>query len=139
MRKVIFKGYSDKCGWVEGDLIHGADFSDCIIYNSKLETTVEVDPCSVAEFTGRYDKSGRRIFEYDIVEVEPVHYDRKGIAHGVVMIDGSIIMHGFRYMYGLDQRIVRVIGNTYENANLLNPETLRYCKAYGIVKDDEEA
>lgn len=137
MRKVIFKGYSDKCGWVDGDLIHGVCFPDVIIYNTKIETTVEVDPYSVAEFTGRYDKDSRRIFEYDIVEVEPAHYDRKGIEYGVVMMDGSIIMHGFRYMYGLDQRLVKIVGNTYENADLLSPETLRYCKAYGIVKDEE--
>ena len=124
MRKMKVRGYSlDEGQWIKG---FGAE------YNDDLETYLvhnyrgffEVDGESIGEYTGYKDINDIEICEGDIVETT------RGLNHivGVVtMIKGCwYIQDGKDSYYRLIPRFGtaenKVIGNIYENKNLLEEE-----------------
>ena len=61
MRQIKFRGKRVDNGWVYGDLTHDRD-GDLSIGKWY------VDPATVGQFTGLRDKSGREIYEGDVLE-----------------------------------------------------------------------
>lgn len=139
MRKILFRGKSTdrvaKGKWVYGDL------SACI-YNpehdplgcqSRIETDIHthytdkpwsgsiytVDPDTVGQYTGLTDKNGKKIFEGDIL------CNEKGICYGdcyaaVVKYNcGEFRAEGFVNFYAVDFCVLEVIGNIYDNPELM--------------------
>jgi len=79
----------------------------------------------VMQFTGLYDKNGKKIYEGDIIPVN------EGLHNMVVVYsvkDAAYLLlgreNGFYYMlgdiYNVNPRLLEVIGNFYENADLLD-------------------
>lgn len=66
MRGILFRGKRiDNGKWIYGDLIHAAE--NCMICGK--HGNLYVDPETVSEFTGLYNKNSKRVFEGDIVRI----------------------------------------------------------------------
>jgi uncharacterized phage protein (TIGR01671 family) len=124
MREMKVRGYSlDEGQWIKG---FGAE------YNDDLETYLvhnyrgffEVDGESIGEYTGYKDINDIEIYEGDIVETTRALNHIVGV---VTMIKGCwYIQDGKDSYYRLIPRFGtaenKVIGNIYENKNLLEEE-----------------
>ncbi len=135
MREIRFRGKRvDNGEWVFGwvSFQHNRAFihSDDMPYDN----AVEVDPATVGQFTGLKDKSGREIYEGDIVEVNyTVKYidpDKQDEEHAAIT---RVYWNDFRASFALEfhkfanddlYRFVRdkyaeVVGNAHDNPELL--------------------
>jgi uncharacterized phage protein (TIGR01671 family) len=102
------KDYSEMYPNVQNHI--GADFG----FGHMLQNTVNGLDCKVMQYTGLKDKNGVEIYEGDIVKSLGVSDYCFGV-RPVEYIDSSFTIKG----YGLCERLVEVIGNIYENPELL--------------------
>ena len=83
-----------------------------------------IDPETVCQFTGLYDKNGRKIFEGDIVEGNSEYFTYTH-PYGKVVYDGGQYLISFDDMLedieclGAWANDVEVVGNIYDNPELL--------------------
>ena len=72
-REIKFRGKRlDNGEWVYGDLLHLVD--GVYISNDNGNNMAQVDPDTVCQFTGCKDKSGKEVYEGDVVEVASFLY-----------------------------------------------------------------
>ena len=131
MREILFRGKRTEDGkWMYGyyqdEKTSTADFP-CIVpfYGSAYDddNDWEVDVETVGQYTGLKDLHGTRIFEADIVKVYDV-YCNETVVGVVEFCDGSFRIYDKdftsydRWMYCK----VEVIGNVYDDVNLLEGE-----------------
>ena len=134
MRKILFRG---RCvgedhiyEWVDGYYVCLRDSykkrETHRIYTGYAESDCgdfygdwyEVDPKTVGQFTGLYDKNGERIFEGDILKFSsisqyPVFWDSDYQAFG------SRYYKDFDYLTSYDMRKIEVVGNIHDNPELM--------------------
>ena len=132
-REILFKAKRiDNGEWIRGDLITtpfipyildiiNADY-DCFEDLNEGNGIFEVDPETVCQYTGLTDKSGRKIFEGDIVKV----YERTAkeyLNNKVSYVGGSFLLIKEHYLNAhLGDYIkneLEVIGNIFDNSELL--------------------
>ena len=124
--KVKLNGEKIKSNWVYGGIFpQNGDGDFAIIYQQ--EPTVEKYPVyadTVGQYTGLNDKNGTKIFEGDIVKYgDTVHNvvfeQRNGTAYfGLVYSTLETLSFG----YYQDLKQIEVIGNIYDNPELLGDE-----------------
>lgn len=72
MRQIKFRGRDNNGEWHYGDLEHSPIGKFCRIHEYRgdgfYKWHADVDPATVGQFTGLYDKHGREIYEGDIVK-----------------------------------------------------------------------
>lgn len=125
MREIIFRGKrTDNGEWIQGDLRHITDlhggYYPCIADNSNgrnnYASGVPIIPQSLGQYTGLTDKSGKKIFEGDIIK------NNKGDYYEIAYLakytrfaprkPGTVFA-----VFPLED--TTIIGNIYENPELL--------------------
>lgn len=136
-REIEFRGKRlDNDEWLYGDLMHD-NKGGCYIYPldaENLYTKNKVDPDTVGQFTGQYDKNDKKIYEGDIVRWEYPDYDHctgwRGTVKNVCKVTfeyGSFRINAYPYNLGSCEDFfedketygLEVIGNVYDNPELL--------------------
>ena len=119
MREIKFRGKDVLTGkWAYGDLVHNKKITETDLVDRTMVGGYEVDPDTVGQFTGLYDRNGKEIFEGDIVRTSVAKDDialvewHSGHAAFVVHMKGS------SQWYPLDKRD-KIIGNVHDNPSLL--------------------
>ena len=134
MREILFKAKRiDNGEWVEGCYVtsDGKSFICMDIVEHYCVIALrwfEIDPETLCQFTGICDKNGNRIWENDILMAhldesypEDVTYETVewGIAGWVGHEANSI---GRQYLDEFDTKYYEVVGNTFDNPELLQEE-----------------
>ena len=127
MRTIKFRGKDILSGdLVYGDLIHGVGSKNSRMYilptvvnlagikNCHPLDGVEVDPETVGQFTGLFDKNGKEIFEGDIIEEEIVYFDDLYLGF---FVKGDFVEGEHKPLY--DIHLPEIIGNIFDNPELL--------------------
>lgn len=125
MREYLFRGKMIANGkWSEGNLLVTKQ-GCCITPDATvLGSYGAVDPETVGQYTGLTDKNGTKIFEGDIVKYgDTVHNvvfeQRNGTAY-FGLVYSALETLSFGYYQDLKQ--IEVIGNIYDNPELLGDE-----------------
>ena len=126
MREILFRGKRLRDGrWVVGNLFipdrDDAPTEICVGTNI-MRFSYDVDHDTVGQYTGLTGKNGKRIFEGDIVLKRTYNGKRAfpvtftgGMFHAGYGGGSSTATHG----YTLDDRQIEVIGNRWDNPELL--------------------
>ena len=150
MREILFRAKRvDNGKWVRGNLIDNECCKKPIIvevdylneYGDFGEVSHEVDEKTVGQYIGLTDKNGKKIFEGDIIQFgEDEEYDWEfniGVVKfgegtfdsGIYVYTGFFyedkngnIDHNALYNWEEDWERCKVIGNVYDNPELLNKE-----------------
>lgn len=143
MREIFFKAKQiDNGEWIEGSLIDlDIDSGYCYIVQPYKKASILpiiflitdrmklVDPETLCQFTGLYDKNGKRIWENDILFVTDENDCSGQISTG---IGNVIFIEGMWYIDGRPQEglydinkvfQIEVIGNAFDNQELLQEKS----------------
>lgn len=99
MRDIIFKAKRlDNGEWIQGDLRHWRS-GRVGIHDEVTHRTIEVDPETVGEYSGLYDRNGKRIFEGDAVVYDNSPYNAycTPISGVIVWRNGSLCFKHIEY------------------------------------------
>lgn len=133
MREILFRGKEVESGdWYYGDIFHSSVDVDTVrIHDYRNRANVKIIPETLGQFTGLTDKNGVKIFEGDIVEYET----GKKVRIGRVFFsdfrssfsvtagkNGSARINNDLYNYIQNRNSVIVIGNIYDNPELIGGE-----------------
>jgi len=135
MREILFKAKRKDDGkWVEGyyqkryDLLGNEEHLIFHADSYNVWEYVEIDPKTLCQFTGLYDKNGKRIWESDVVWLV---YDGEEHIYQIVWDNSELDFkatngeenYGTNYEYLLCCDEIEVIGNIFDNPELLQEES----------------
>lgn len=132
MRTIEFRGKrTDNGEWVYGDLKQIKNIGSAEIFVESTDMCVpneyiEVDPATVGQFTGLFDKNGKEIYEGDLYQVA------KNLTYEVRWMEGEIsdfewyggcfaLFRDAKIFFPFDEYSIRhgeVIGNIHNNPKL---------------------
>ena len=124
MRTIKFRGKSKRDGeWFYGNLFD-IDVSGRTHISTTVRGCLDIDPDTVGQFTGMFDKNGREIYEGDIYrfdDPDSINEVTYCIGCGFAGFDFSPAKHD-------ENRLVEIeiIGNVYDNPELLKGGSYEY-------------
>lgn len=117
MREILFRGKSksiNKGEWIYGSFVEDTDLNACCIRDKSLVYEL-VDRETVGQYTGLTDKTGKKIFEGDIMQLCSACYPC------LVYWDGKSWawkQNGKRREIDLTREKMDIIGNIHDNPEL---------------------
>lgn len=135
MREILFKAKRKDDGkWVEGyyqkryDLLGNEEHLIFRAYSYTVWEYTEINPETICQFTGLCDKNGKRIWENDVVWLV---CDGKEHIYQIVWDNSELDFkatkgeenYGTNYEYLLCCDEIEVIGNIFDNKELLQEES----------------
>ena len=136
-REIEFRGF-DGTKWYYGDLEYNRKADVAMIHTYEEDGGYDrqylVDPDTVGQFTGQYDKNDKKIYEGDVVRWEYPDYDHctgwRGTVKNVCKVTfeyGSFRINAYPYNLGSCEDFfedketygLEVIGNIHDNPELL--------------------
>ena len=127
MREILFKAKTISGNWVKG-LLANKDGKWYISNKACMPFAYDVRPETICQFTGLCDKNGNKIWENDILMAhldesypEDVTYEtiEWGVAEWVTHEAGRTDRE---YLYKFDLEHFEVVGNIFDNPELLEQE-----------------
>ena len=158
MREILFRGKTISGGkWVTGVPVpvkKAARGTDDIVLVERIDffdfdnRFPVVAPDTIGQFTGLYDKNGKRIFEGDIVRHYCDHNDSSHYDTGTVFFNSRAAQfrrttdgtfhHGVAKTYSMSAGIIyEIVGNIHDNPEL-RPEPLHQVAEYEEYEEDDE-
>ena len=117
MREIKFRAKDYAGQWVYGDLLLTSRRPriQCDPY-----TLHQINPETIGQFTGVYDKNGREIWEDDIIEIVGLKYNgvitfKRG-AFEVIRSNYPYLLYHVAEIY---KGMIEVIGNIYDDSELV--------------------
>ena len=137
MREILFKAKRiDNGEWIEGYYQKRHDFlgnEEHLIFYADGHTVwdhAEVSPGTICQFTGLCDKNGNKIWENDICDRKEKYPEVVKMTNGDWTLDYSYAIerdYGNSYcnlgFYVNERKCVEVIGNIFDNPELLQEES----------------
>lgn len=139
MREILFRGKRlDNGEWVYGYYVYAPNhisqqehLIQPVADDGRLATLRKVDPDTVGQFTGKFDKNGKRIFEGDICRVHDLNYkvEFKCSAWGFTILSKKV--YCYPYFDSHCPEYCEIIGNIYDldAVPVVRCGECAYCKA----------
>lgn len=123
MREIIFRGkLLSSNEWTEGNLaVSKIGISIITPDDTPIGKYGLVNPETVGQYTGMHDKTGKKIFEGDIV-YGLMDFGPAGMIWADVCVGFDVNSGGYDWRY-FDLDTIRVVGNIYDNPELLEEKT----------------
>ena len=122
MREILFRGKrTDNGEWVYGTPIPYPDGN--VVMCRAFKRNHNVSSKTVGQFTGLYDKNGRKVFEGDIIKCKVNEMNGYRVRRGVVEYHGVGFIMNLDPNSWYDQKNIsfdcEINGNIYDNPELL--------------------
>lgn len=118
MREILFKAKRiDNVEWIEGYYFYNPNIDKHFVHNWLSGGLVVVDKDTICQYTGLTDKNGNMVWENDVVRLPELFGSEIG---QVVYLAPSF--KSYCKAYGYTQLCGEVIGNIFDNADLLKGE-----------------
>lgn len=137
MREILFKAKrKDNGKWVEGYYVYCRKrhyilpvLNKAIGFDEREDEWVEVDPDTICQYTGLTDKNGEKIWENDICDRKEKYPEIVTYNKGDWQLDYSYALGKEKHFcacnlgfYACERECVEVIGNVFDNPELLEAE-----------------
>lgn len=137
MREILFKAKrKDNGEWVEGYYVYCRKrhyilpaLNKAIGFDEREDEWVEANPNTLCQYTGLTDKNGQKIWENDICDRKEKYPEIVTYNKGDWQLDYSYALGKEKHFcacnlgfYACERKCVEVIGNVFDNPELLEVE-----------------
>lgn len=118
MRKIKFRAFDEGKMIYENNILHLKNEDNLVLRLAKFWCNIRNDS-HVMQFTGLHDKNGKEIYEGDFITYSGITSNGQKIIRVVNYNSDYARFQGGMYPLSETKNLIEVIGNIYENPELL--------------------